>query len=896
MKKGLLLIFLMSAAFACSVPKGSAFKPVGLQCEYLSSPLGIEVKEPRFSWQLSDESHTRGQAQTSYHIMVASSRKLLAKGEADVWDSGKVNSPQSSMIYFGGEELLSSHEYFWKVRIFDKDGNPSAWSEPERFVTGVLEASEWKEAEWIRHPSAENVKHIWFRKNISLGNNPQAIFAHVASLGHHELYVNGQKIDDGVLAPALTDFQKRLFYITYDISKLLKKGENTIAVWFAPGWAIYDCFKMTPLLKVKVNGLDVDQNPVAINSDSTWKCEISNSEATVAVNTFGNNGGEIVDAGKYNPDWNKSGFDDSQWNNSATQDFNIALNSQDIPPSRLIEKLSVRSITDLGGGKYKIDFGKNFTGWVNIRFNGLSPGDTVTINSADDDKSFCDFNMRSFFISSGQSGETFQNRFNYTAGRYLNLEGLKNPPRPEDATAYALSTDLKRTGSFKSSNDLFNRIYEADIWTFLSNTQEGYTSDCPHRERCGYGEVATACSWGLALPNFDAGAYYKKVIRDWTDVQTEDGWGRNVAPQPNDVHWGGAMWSSAGINLAEHHYQHYGDIEIIKLIYPSAQKWLEFLHNNTNKDGLLQPYRNNNGQFLGDWLAPHSRSEFGDNINAVFFNNCVYVMNLQTMIRFSTLLNRQDDVKLYAGRLSQLKPAIQSKFYKPDSAIYQSGTQVQNAFALLTGITPESERKRVAEYIHNDMNGAHPYFDMGSSGLSVLLKYLVATPEENETTARILNSTEFPGYGYFISQGETTWPEDWKIEVESKIHTCYTGIAGWLIKGLCGIQPDPAHPGYKSFTIRPAIVPQTNFAEATVESPVGQIFSRWERKGKQLTLSVIIPPGSEAKVHIPAAMPKNILESGLDIEKSPDITVEGFKDGYTIVALSSGRYNFSSEL
>jgi alpha-L-rhamnosidase len=895
MKKGLLLIFLIPVIFACSTPEDSGLKPTGLQCEYLSSPMGIEVKVPRFSWQLSDESHTRGQAQTAYHIMVASSRELLKKNKPDVWDSDMVSSPQSSMIYFGGENLLSSHEYFWKVQIFDKDGNPSEWSKPERFVTGVLEDSEWSGAEWIRHPSAENVKHIWFRKNITLESKPQAVFAHIASLGHHELYVNGEKIDDGVLAPALTNFQKRLFYLTYDISKLLKKGENTIGIWFAPGWAIYDCFKMTPLLKVKVSGTDVDQNPVALNSDATWKCEISNSEATVAVNTFGNNGGEIVDAGKYNPDWNRAGFDDSRWPNAETRDFNVRLNAQDIPPSRLVEKLSVRSITDLGEGKYKIDFGKNFSGWINLRFNGLSPGDTVTICSADDDKSFCDFNMRSYFISSGKNGESFQNRFNYTAGRYLNIDGLKQPPRPEDATAYALSTDLRRTGHFRSSNDLFNKIYETDIWTFLSNTQEGYTSDCPHRERCGYGEVATACSWGIALPNFDAGAYYKKVIRDWTDVQTEDGWGRNVAPQPNDIHWGGAIWASAGMNLAEHHYLHYGDIEIIKLIYPTAQKWLEFLHSHT-KDGLLEAYRSNTGLFLGDWLAPHSRSEFGDNINAVYFNNCVYVMNLETMIRFATILNRTEDTLLYTERLSRLKPAIQDTFYNQDSAIYRDGTQVQNAFALLTGITPESERKRVSAHIHSDMNGAHQYFDMGSSGLSVLLKYLVATPEESETAARILNRTDFPGYGYFITQGETTWPEDWKIEVESKIHTCYTGIAGWLIKGLCGIQPDPANPGYRTFIIRPSIVTQTDFAEATLESPIGQISSRWERHGDRLTLSVTIPPGAEAKVSIPSATPDGITESGIDIRKTPSITIDGYTGGYMTVALPSGRYKFSSTL
>ncbi|MDR0610093.1 MAG: glycoside hydrolase family 78 protein [Planctomycetaceae bacterium] len=921
----------------------TSLQPVGLQVEYQTEPIGIGTKTPCFSWKLSDSNFTQGQKQTAYQIFVASNKKLLAENNADIWNSGKVESDQSLLIsYSGKKELQSSREYYWKVQVFDKDGKPSAWSEPVRFVTGLLNpTTDWNGATWIKHPSAKRTQHIWFRKNIHLNNEPHAIFAHIASLGHHELYINGQKVDDSVLAPALTNFQKRLFYVTYDISKFLEKGDNTVAIWFSSGWASYDRIKLTPLLKVKINGIDSANQPVTFNSDSAWRCAISNSSDTVEIFSFNNNGGEIADARNENPNWNKPDFDDSQWERAVTQNYNIELTAQDIPPSRIIETIPAQKIIDLGGGRYKIDFGKNFTGWLNFKFYGLSAGDKITIGSADDEKTFCDFNIRNFFIASGKDGETFQNRFNYIAGRYANLvlaqsaktsdvieiekavygkldesaatvdateavkkivaDGKSNfdvnevtkavgdpkrnfvktlaitykvndkpqtisakdgetvilsnnkwkqPPRLEDCTAYAVSTDLKRTGHFKSSNELFNKIYETDIWTFFANTQEGYTSDCPHRERCGYGEVATACSWGLGLPNLDAGAYYRKVVRDWVDVQTEDGWGRHVAPQPHDGHWGGAMWSSAGMNVAMHHYQHYGDKQIIETVYSAAKRWLEFLNANT-KDGLLQQYRKeNNGHFLGDWLAPHSRSEFGTSIQSVYFNNCVYAMNLETFIDFAKLLGHKDDVALYRERLKKLRPAIHAKFYNTESATYCTGTQVQNAFAILTNVTPDNERAKVATFIHNDLNGKHPYFDMGSSGLTVLLKYFVANSGEGKTVAAILNKTEFPGYGYFIDKGESTWPEDWKIDVPSKIHTCYTGIAGWLIKGLGGIQLDEMQPGYKHFIIRPVIVDETTFAEASAESPYGQIVSRWERSKDNVTLSVIIPPNTTATVYV----------------------------------------------
>ncbi|MDR1746049.1 MAG: glycoside hydrolase family 78 protein [Tannerella sp.] len=883
MTKKILVGSLLLSLFACSQ---KSLTPVHLTCEYQTEPLGLAVETPRFSWQISDPAFTRGQKQTAYQLLVASSPELLTERKADVWNSGKVASEQSVLVPFEGKKLISSHEYFWKVQTYDKDGLPSAWSKPARFVTGIFDPAEWEAASWLKHPAAARTQHIWFRKTFHISDKSGLVVAHVASLGHHELYVNGKKADDRALAPALTDFQKRLFYVSYDISGLLDKGKNVIAVWFASGWASYDCFKMQPCLKVLVSGGDL-----ALNSDTSWRCAVSNSSDTQEIFTFNHNGGETVDARSFIHNWNTIDYDDSKWEDAAVTDNDIELDAHDIDPSRIIETIPAVSVTDAGDGIYKVDFGKNFTGWINARFHGLAEGDTVTIGSADDDKEFADFNICNYFISSGKDGEQFQNRFNYLAGRYVNLKGLKQRPDTMDFTALAISTDMKRTGHFHSSNELFNKIYETDLWTFLANTQEGYTSDCPHRERCGYGEVATATSWGIGLPSYDAGAFYRNVVRNWRDVQTADGWGRHTAPQPNDVHWGGAMWSSAGMNVAEHHWQHYGDRKIIKIIYPTACRWLAFLHANMT-DGLLQQYRrHNNGQFLGDWLAPGSRNEFGTSVQAQYFNNCVYVMNLKTMIRFAKALDKQDDIALYSARLDSLRPAVHARFYHPDSAYYCTNTQVQNAFALLTEITPEHERAKVAATIHNDMNGAHPYFDMGSSGLPVLLKYIVAHPEEASSASKILNRTTFPGFGYFISQGETTWPEDWKIDVPSKIHTCYTGIAGWFVKGLCGIQPDELHPGYKSFIIRPAIVDEANFAEASVESPYGKIFSRWERTvDGQLALSVIIPPNTEATVYIPATTPDEITENGVPLYKVEGITLKGVEEPYVIVSAKAGQY------
>ncbi|MDR0574214.1 MAG: glycoside hydrolase family 78 protein [Tannerella sp.] len=886
---------LILIAAGCSQQGPAITQAVDLQCEYQTNPLGVDTETPRFSWTLSDPGHVRGQAQTAYHILVASSPDKLTEAAADVWNSGKIESPQSVLAPFGGQKLQASAAYFWKVQVYDRDGSPLAWSEPARFVTGVLDPAEWNAAAWIRHPDATRVKHIWFRKNLTLAARPGNVFIHVASLGYHELYVNGRKADDRALAPALTNFNKRLFYVTYDISKLLKKGDNTLGVWYASGWASYDCFSRTPALRVRLDGNDDKGNPLALVSDTTWRCAVSSSEDTQHTRYFNGNGGEIVDARAFVPDWNSPSFDDSQWAHAATAAGNdsVALEAHDIDPSRIIDTLAAQQITDAGDGVYKIDFGKNFTGWLNIKFSGLSAGDTAVIGSADDNENFADFNIYNVFISSGKDGESFSNRFNYIAGRYANIKGLRQAPKLEDATAYAVSTDLRRTGTFNSSNELFNKIFETDLWTFLANTTEGYTSDCPHRERCGYGEEATATSWGIGLPNYDAGAFYRNVARNWRDVQLPDGWGRNTAPQPNDVHWGGAMWSSAGLNVAWEHYMHYGDTQILELIYPTAVRWLEFLNAHVSK-GLLRKYRENDGQFLGDWLAPGSRNEFGSSIQAVYFNNCVYAMNLETFVKIANLLGKPDDAALYGSRLAALRPAIHAEFYDPKTGNYCDGNQVQQAFAVIAGVAKDDVRAQVEASVIDNMRNEKKYFDMGSSGLVVLLHYLAEHPETAGLAASILNKTEFPGYGYFIEQGETTWPEDWKINVPSKIHTCYTGIAGWLAKGLCGIQPDETNPGYKHFIVKPFIVDEVDFAEASVGSPYGAIVSRWERKDNNIILSVTAPPNTTASVYIPASQPDQITESGKNLDVSEGVTYKGAGNGYAVVEATSGKYKFVS--
>ena len=755
---------------------------------------------------------------------------------------------------------------------------------------GLLQPTDWK-GPWIRHPDAPAVKHIWFRKNLTLNEPVKSAFIHVASVGYHELYVNGKKFDDRLLGPAATRLDKRALYMTYDVSSMLKTGDNTIALWQGPGWARYAFFKTMPALRVQLEAATATGKPISLASDTSWRCEVSSSE-NIGGTKYSDNGGERIDSRSFITAWNAVGFDDSSWKNAAEAPIKAKLSAQMMEPTRIIETIPARSISS-NGPSYKVDMGKNFTGWIEIKFKGLSAGDLVTCKVADDDKTVQDFGQKCEFVSNGKEGDNFRNRFNYISGRYLTLEGLKSKPELADITGYALSTDVKRSGKFASSNDLFNRIYETDLWTWRANLVEGYTMDCPHRERLGYGEVAFACAWGIAFPNYQAGALYTKHVRDWSDVQEENGWIHHTAPQINQ-HYGGPMWSSAGQNIARAFYQNFGDQRILELAHPSGKRWLEFLHTKV-KDGLLRNYDKHWGKFLGDWAAPEQRKERGDSPEAEFFNNGVYAMNLADFIESARILNKPEEVALYSARLEDLRKQVHAAYFDPTKSTYCNGTQVQLAFALLSGITPESLRPAVAASLDKEL-AAKPYLDMGSSGLPILLKYLIERTDRSAPLYQHLSSTTEPSYGYFLKRGENTWPEYWNVDVPSRIHTCYTGISSWLTKTIAGIRPDPEHPGFQSFIIHPLPGGDLTFAEASMESPYGTISSRWERKDSTMLFNVTIPANSQATLYVPTIDAPGLTEGGKPASESSGITLLRVEDGNAVLKIEAGTYEFHSRI
>lgn len=616
----------------------------------------------------------------------------------------------------------------------------------KRMLTG------WR---WVESPSKSGTDHVWYR--CTLDRLPDSI--RIASVGYHELYIDGQRMNDYVLAPVQSRLDKRIMNLTYDVRGLKsnEKGKShVVAVWYAPGWSRFTNYK--PYVK---QGFYTD-----LQGD--WRYKISCSKDT-GEKKYKDMGGELFDARQWDERWCTVGYDDADWTPASSQVLETIpqiITPQRCPPTRILQFVNSKS-----SNSKCYDFGRNFTGWISMNIKGTRKGDTIRYRLSDDPQGKDDFLQWNYHICRGGK-EHVQNHFNYMAGRWLFIEGLSTKAKITNLEGLVVGTDLKQISNFHTTDTLLQRIYDTDLWTFRQCTTEGYTSDCPHRERLGYGEVATACSWAIGLPNYDARDFYKHVLQCWIDTQQENGRFMYTAPQM----WGagGAMWASAPLNIAWEAYQTYHDREFLTMVREPARRWLDFLHSYV-KDGVLTPYHPHRMHFLGDWATTEGGKEHGDSPESHFFNNCVYVWNLRTYICICNVLGL--DATVYQQRLDALIPEITRHFYHPDKGYYSNGLQVPQAFALWQNVVPDSIRPRVEQHFRYQLTTAQPYLGMGSSGLIPLLHYLCEHPEYDDIVLEHLHKTTQPSYGYFLSQGETTWPEYWTNDVPSKIHTCYTGVS-----------------------------------------------------------------------------------------------------------------------
>lgn len=917
-----ILLALGGAAYAAS--ESGSVRVVDPRCEYLKDPLGVDVRQPRLSWRLEAlDSAARGQKQTAYQIQVASTRALLEQGKPDLWDSGMVASDRSAHVIYSGKPLTSGAQCFWMVKVKDENGVESAWSTLSHWTMGLLEPSDWS-ARWIGSdqvfkreggfpPPDNKVPDPWLRKTFELKEKPMRAVVYVASVGYHELYVNGEKIGDAVLAPAVTNHRKRARYVAYEIADRLKEGKNVVALWLGVSWSIFPPYKtddkpQTPIVLAQADIRLAGGQSLRIATDDSWRVHPS-PNTLMGVWDFMHFGGERYDANKEVPGWCEAGFDDSAWKPATVYSPRLVVSAQMVEPNRKIQDVKPVAIEQTKPGVYRVDLGVNVTGWLQADVRGHA-GDEIEFKFSERPNSDMTNRLHSKYVVGPEGKGTFQNRFNYFTGRWVTIEGLKYKPQLSDIRCQLVRTDYARAADFECSNELLNRIHDATLWTFEDLSLGGYVVDCAHRERMGYGGDAHATT-ECGLNNYSLGAFYTKWSQDWRDVQGGSAaWGvaENAAvkdtveagnlPYTAPTYWGGGGpgWSGFCVTLPWELYERYGDIRILEENFPTIQRWLAFLETKA-KDNVLQRW---GGQwdFLGDWLWPGAEGVNGDTPETLFYNNCYWIFNLQTAAAIADVIGKADDAKKYRSRADEVRRAVHAKFYIPAEGSYVNGFQAYLAIALLVDLPPKEVRpaveKRLVEEILIRRKG---HIHAGITGGAFLFKTLLAL-DRQDLIYTMANKTTYPGWGDMLRTGATTIYESWDMD-NSLCHSSYLYIGTWFIEGLAGIKSDLRSPGFQRFVLKPGIVddPSLTWVKAHHDSLYGRIVSNWKiDQAGVLTWNIAVPPNTTATVILPTTDAKTITESGRPLANAKGVKVISIEPNEMTLEVQPGAYEFQSSV
>jgi len=877
-----------------------------LRCEYLANPLGIDVVKPRLGWTMGSE--VRGQKQTAYQILVASSREKLADGRGDLWDTGRVESSQSNQVVYGGKELTSRRDCWWKVRVWDKENLVSSWSEPARWTMGLLAPADWQGqwicADWPGDEPKDKVWPLpWLRKDFELAEKPRQALVYISALGYYELYVNGEKAGDAVLTPAVSDYSKRALYLTHDISDKLVQGQNCIALWLGRGWnsqqmpiEVYN----NPPVRAQAEITLAGGQMVQVATDLSWKSHPS-PIVPVGRMLFGDYGGEQYDSRQEMPGWNRVGLDEAGWQGVRIMDAVAPrMAAQMMPPNRIQETIEPAAVEELADGVYQIDMGRNYVGWFALKIRNGQAGQTVRIEYGD--KIFPDGRLQSYsqrdeYILGDAPEQTFCQRFNYHAFRWVRISGLTARPEPADARGYFIHTDYEPVSEFSCSNELLNWIYQTVNRTYRCLTIGGYVVDCPHRERLGYGGDS-GTSVETAMMNFDVAPYYTKWLADWRDTQDPNtGEVPHTAP-PVYAAGGGPAWGGVCVTFPWELYRYYGDTRILEISYPTIQKWLAFLETKT-KDQILEPYiamgqDSLTWSFLGDWVAPgygQGPETRVDDVSTLLFNNCYYLYNVQLAAKIAAVLGKKEDAAAYEAKSQTLKQAIHARFYNAEKQIYANGEQAYLTMPLLFGVVPDELKAGVMNRLVEDIEVTRKgHLHAGIHGMYFMFK-LFSRENREDLLYQMVNQTTFPGWGFMREQGATTIWEEWNGD-NSQIHDTLLSAGSWFLSGPGGIRPDDSRPGFQHFIIKPALVGDLTSAQASYDSLYGTIRSRWEKKGDSFSLEVQVPVNATATVYIPAAKIDAVKESGRPAAVTEAIQLIRRDHDYAVYRVGSGTYRF----
>lgn len=1094
-----LRLFALSLLLVPSLLGASSVRPRELRCEFLQEPRGIDAARPRLSWVLeAAQPRERGQRQTAWQVLVASSAERLAADQGDRWDSGRVASEQSIHVPYAGALLTSDQVCFWKVRVWDERGEVSAWSPVATWSMGLLQPSDWhgtwigrdeavaaaafSGTSWIWFPegapaTAAPVGTRYFRRRLALpektqitsarmlvaGDNEFEVYvngervgggasfkavteldlagrlqsgtnlfaisvknsgeapnpagltarievdlnpggrfelvtddtwrvsrvgvpgwegpayntstwqaakilgpvgmapwgevagvedrrlparhlrrefgvdrkvrratAYLSGLGLSELYLNGQRVGTEVLSPGLTEYPKRVFYVTYDVTELLRRGRNAVGVvlgngrYFAPRSKVptetrsYGFPKLLFELRIEHD----DGSVAVVASDTSWR--LSTDGPIRANNEYD---GEEYDARREFEGWTRAGFDDAGW--EAAREVSPpggTLVAPMTPPIRVVETLRPVAFRELGSGTWIYDFGQNLVGWCRLKVRGKE-GTVVTLRHAEtlrpDGALYLD-NLRGARVTDtytlhGRGTEVWEPRFTYHGFRYVELRGHPGRPDLDTLTACVVHDDLESAGEWSCSEPLLNRLYQNIRWGVRGNYRS-LPTDCPQRdERQGWLGDRSEESKGETFL-FHTAPLYAKWVRDFADAQREDGAVPDVCPPYWPMYSDNVTWPSSTVIIPGHLLTQCGDTALIAEHYPSMRRWIEHMAGYLQDD--LMPR-----DTYGDWCVPpedpkliHSqdpqRKTHGTILATTYFAHC-----LDLMAGYAGQLGRPDDATRYRALAGRLKAALNAKFFDAARGFYDNGSQTSCVLPLALGLVPDGQQERVFQHLVGKITGeTRNHIGTGLVGGQWLMRTLTTHGRADLAWTFATNRT-YPSWGYMVDRGATTVWELWNGDtadpaMNSGNHVMLVGdLLIWMYEHLAGIQADPARPGFKHIVMQPLPVGNLAHVKATHRSPHGMIVSEWRAErppGPVLPAEgagpgipgagpftsfqwdVTVPPNTTATLGVPAGPAGRVTEGGRPASEAPGLRFLRHDGGRTLFEAAPGRYGIES--
>lgn len=851
--------FMIIAALVVTGFNSAAQKKItGLMCEYKEFPLGIDVLKPRFSWQLA----LPGAAtQAAYRVLVASDKKLLLAGRPDVWDSQK-QAGDSQLVYFGGSPLKAHTRYWWQVEVWT--GHKSLKSDPVWFETAKMYASDW-EANWITDEHGiEYEASPRFRKIFNAKNKIASARCYISGLGYYQLYINGHCINPVSLDPGFTDYSKRILYNTYDITERLKGGINCIGIQLGNGWfneqtpTVWNFHKAPwrkrPQTISEVHIIYKDGTSEVIKTGPDWLT------ATGPLRFDNIHAGTTYDATQEQEGWATAAFNASGWQTArVTQATAPIIEAQAMPGIGVSEILQSKKVKKINDTCYVFDMGINFAGVPRLSISGAK-GTTITLRHAEMTDSLGRADQRNInmhlrprndrdviqtdiYRLRGTGTEIFVPAFTYHGFRYIEMTS----DRPIDIQkvkmeALRMHSKVEEAGSFNSSDKLLNNIFAICSNSYLSNLF-GIPTDCPTREKNGWMADGFMVQEAGML-SYNAGSVYAKWVKDMTDAQDANGNVPGIVPTSWqwDSEWAGPVWDAAIFIVPSLLYQYYGDVESMRNVYPTAQRYLEYLATIENNKGLLK-------DGLGDWLYYKAITPND------FMVSCYYYWDNILMSRMAKVLGKPGDEKRYAAKANDLKEKINKYYFNGQQLLYANQTQLSYALPLYMNLAPSEHRNVLAKKLNEAIAANNYSLDFGFIG-SLIVPEVLSQFGYTETVYKMVTKETMPSWGYWIKNYDATslfetWDVGRNIGDASRNHPSMGAIAAWMYKALAGIQMDGSTPAFKKIIIKPAFIKDLNFVEAHHQSVYGTIRSAWKREGHKILLNITIPATCTATVFLP---------------------------------------------